>query len=48
MYLKVLNINNTNKVAIIIGSSRRIGKAIAMEFAKASYNIVISARDSES
>ena len=37
--------NNTNKVAIITGSSRGIGKAIAMEFAKAGYNIVINARD---
>ena len=39
--------NNTNKVAIITGSSRGIGKAIAMEFAKAGYNIVINARDED-
>jgi short-subunit dehydrogenase len=39
--------NNTNKVTIITGSSRGIGKAIAMEFAKAGYNIVINARDED-
>jgi short-subunit dehydrogenase len=39
--------NNTNKVAIITGSSKGIGKAIAMEFAKAGYNIVINARDED-
>ena len=29
------------KVAVVTGSSRGIGKAIAMEFAKAGYSIVI-------
>lgn len=42
-----MNNNNTSKVAIITGSSRGIGKAIAMEFAKAGYNIVINARDED-
>jgi NAD(P)-dependent dehydrogenase (short-subunit alcohol dehydrogenase family) len=36
-----------NKVAIVTGSSRGIGEAIAKEFAKAEYNIVINSRDAE-
>jgi glucose 1-dehydrogenase len=36
-----------NKVAIVTGSSRGIGEAIAKEFAKAGYNIVINSRDRE-
>ena len=36
-----------NKVAIVTGSSRGIGEAIAIEFAKAGYNIVINSRDQE-
>lgn len=36
-----------NKVAIVTGSSRGIGEAIAKEFAKAEYNIVINPRDAE-
>jgi glucose 1-dehydrogenase len=35
------------KVAVVTGSSRGIGKAIAMEFAKAGYSIVINARNEE-
>ena len=36
-----------NKVAIVTGSSRGIGEAIAIEFAKAGYDIVINSRDQE-
>jgi glucose 1-dehydrogenase len=36
-----------SKVAIVTGSSRGIGEAIAIEFAKAGYNIVINSRDKE-
>jgi glucose 1-dehydrogenase len=39
--------NNRNKVTVVTGSSRGIGKAIAMEFAKQGYNIVINARDKD-
>jgi glucose 1-dehydrogenase len=35
------------KVAVVSGSSRGIGKAIAMEFAKQGYRIVLNARDEE-
>ena len=35
------------KSAVITGSSRGIGKAIAIEFAKAGYNLVINSRDQE-
>jgi len=35
------------KSAIITGSSRGIGEAIAVEFAKAGYNLVINSRDQE-
>ena len=39
--------NNHRKVqvAVITGSSKGIGKAIATEFAKAGYSVVINARD---
>lgn len=39
--------NNKEKiiVAVVTGSSRGIGKAIAVEFAKAGYSVVINARD---
>ena len=37
--------NNLKRVAVITGSSRRIGKAIAKEFAKNNYSIVLNARD---
>lgn len=36
-----------NKVAIVTGSSRGIGEAIAIEFAKSGYDIVINSRDQE-
>jgi glucose 1-dehydrogenase len=36
-----------NRVAIVTGSSRGIGEAIAIEFAKAGYDIVINSRDQE-
>jgi glucose 1-dehydrogenase len=35
------------KVAVVTGSSRGIGKAIAIEFANAGYNVVINSRDAE-
>jgi 3-oxoacyl-[acyl-carrier protein] reductase len=35
------------KSAVITGSSRGIGEAIAIEFAKAGYNLVINSRDQE-
>jgi glucose 1-dehydrogenase len=41
------NINSNGKVAVITGSSKGIGKAIAMEFAKAGYSVVLNARDEE-
>lgn len=42
---KVKNCNK--KVAVVTGSSRGIGKAIAIEFAKAGYCVVINARNEE-
>jgi glucose 1-dehydrogenase len=36
-----------NKVAIVTGSSRGIGEAIAIEFARAGYDVVINSRDAE-
>jgi glucose 1-dehydrogenase len=36
-----------NKVAIVTGSSKGIGKAIATEFARAGYSVVINSRDEE-
>jgi glucose 1-dehydrogenase len=36
-----------DKVAIVTGSSRGIGEAIAIEFAKAGYDIVINSRNQE-
>ena len=38
------NNNNNGRVAIITGSSKGIGKAIAMDFARAGYFIVMNAR----
>ena len=35
------------KSAVITGSSRGIGEAIAIEFAKAGYNLIINSRDQE-
>jgi short-subunit dehydrogenase len=37
--------NRSQKVAVVTGSSKGIGKAIAMEFAREGYNIVLNARD---
>lgn len=37
--------NKSRRVAVVTGSSKGIGKAIAIEFAKAGYNIVLNARD---
>jgi glucose 1-dehydrogenase len=41
------NINNDGKVVVVTGSSKGIGKAIAMEFAKTGYSAVINARNEE-
>jgi short-subunit dehydrogenase len=38
---------DNNKVAVVTGSSKGIGKAIATEFAKAGYSVVINSRDEE-
>ncbi|HEX2405610.1 MAG TPA: SDR family oxidoreductase, partial [Nitrososphaeraceae archaeon] len=43
-YLHMSN-NNQNRVVVITGSSRGIGKAIAKEFAKNNYSILLNARD---
>jgi glucose 1-dehydrogenase len=37
--------NNIGRVAVVTGSSKGIGKAIAMEFANAGYSVVINARN---
>jgi glucose 1-dehydrogenase len=37
--------NKSRRVAVVTGSSKGIGKAIAIEFAIAGYNIVLNARD---
>ena len=37
--------NNLKRVAVITGSSRGIGKAIAKEFAKNNYSVLLNARD---
>jgi 3-oxoacyl-[acyl-carrier protein] reductase len=41
------NVRNdaAEKVAVVTGSSKGIGKAIALEFAKDGYNVVLNARD---
>ena len=39
--------NNERRVAVVTGSSKGIGKAIAMEFANAGYCLVINARNQE-
>jgi glucose 1-dehydrogenase len=41
------NYSNNGRVAVVTGSSKGIGKAIAMEFAKAGYSVVINARNEE-
>jgi NAD(P)-dependent dehydrogenase (short-subunit alcohol dehydrogenase family) len=37
--------DNNGRVAIVTGSSRGIGKAIAREFANTGYSVVINARN---
>src|SRR5919205_1333310 len=39
--------NNERRVAVVTGSSKGIGKAIALEFANAGYSVVINARNKE-
>jgi glucose 1-dehydrogenase len=39
--------NNERRVAVVTGSSKGIGKAIAMEFANAGYSLIINARNEE-
>jgi glucose 1-dehydrogenase len=39
--------NNDGRVAVVTGSSKGIGKAIALEFAKAGYSVIINARNEE-
>src|ERR671924_926188 len=39
--------NNNGRVAVVTGSSKGIGKAIATEFANAGYSVVINARNEE-
>ena len=41
------NNNNERRVAVVTGSSKGIGKAIAMEFANAGYSLIINARNQE-
>jgi NAD(P)-dependent dehydrogenase (short-subunit alcohol dehydrogenase family) len=43
----VRNDGGQRKVAVITGSSRGIGKAIAMEFTKEGYRIVLNVRDED-
>ena len=45
LLLTIIELNR--KSAVITGSSRGIGEAIAIEFAKAGYNLVINSRDQE-
>jgi 3-oxoacyl-[acyl-carrier protein] reductase len=45
--LNVTENNNKLKVAVITGSSKGIGKAISMEFAKSGYCVVLNARDED-
>jgi NAD(P)-dependent dehydrogenase (short-subunit alcohol dehydrogenase family) len=39
------NYSNKDRIAVVTGSSKGIGKAIDMEFAKAGYSVVINARN---
>jgi 3-oxoacyl-[acyl-carrier protein] reductase len=41
------NNGNHNRVAVVTGSSRGIGKAIAREFAQNGYCVVLNSRDEE-
>jgi NADP-dependent 3-hydroxy acid dehydrogenase YdfG len=42
---QVRNYSNKDRIAVVTGSSKGIGKAIDMEFAKAGYSVVINARN---
>ncbi|HZH39210.1 MAG TPA: glucose 1-dehydrogenase [Bacillales bacterium] len=42
-----IGVKNNDKVVVVTGSSRGIGKAIAKEFAKNGYSVVLNARDEE-
>src|SRR3712207_3735393 len=42
---KSLNQDESQRVAVITGSSKGIGKAIAIEFANKGYKVVLNARD---
>ena len=44
---QVRNCSNKERITVVTGSSRGIGKAIAMEFAKAGYSVVLNARNEE-
>jgi len=39
--------NNERRIAVVTGSSKGIGKAIALKFANAGYSVVINARNEE-
>ena len=41
------NSNKSERVAVVTGSSKGIGKAIAKQFANAGYSVVINARNEE-
>ena len=42
-----IGVKHNDKVVVVTGSSRGIGKAIAKEFAKNGYSVVLNARDEE-
>ena len=44
---EVSNYSNKERIAVVTGSSKGIGKAIAMEFAKVGYSVIINARNEE-
>ena len=41
------NHNNNGRVVVVTGSSKGIGKAIALEYARSGYSVVINARNEE-
>jgi glucose 1-dehydrogenase len=47
IYISLQMSNNNVKVAVVTGSSRGIGKAIAKEFAKNGYSVVLNSRDEQ-
>src|SRR2546421_2311504 len=47
MQTSTVNNNDNVKVAVVTGSSRGIGKAIAREFAKNGYSVVLNSRDED-